>query len=268
MKKYVFGALAITILLAITGCNSNGNTKEELLTAVTQYNTIPALQPHIDTIYSPTQMLPYSVDDAYGGLVEVYTDDDKDTDIVCTDSVIFDKAAGWIAEGVPPPGDRELMHREMYEVELDGLGAQGLLAIRYQGRREWPCRYARIFYLYDGNVAYKDIGNVEGVPFSLAFINENRLIIFGGDGGVALHILFGMEYGRLIYDFTVYRHMRGVYYYNGYWHSYYNYYLIPGGIGGYFLENWESRVSLNTREYHETMEKYNLYNLTWPQYCE
>ena len=69
MKKYVFVALAAAILLAITGCNRN-NTQEELLTAVTQYNTISALQPHTDTIYPPTHMLPYSADAAYDGLVD------------------------------------------------------------------------------------------------------------------------------------------------------------------------------------------------------
>ena len=70
MKKYVFVALATAILLAITGCNRNGNTQEELLVDIIQHNVISALQPHTGTIYPPTHMLPYSADAVYDGLVD------------------------------------------------------------------------------------------------------------------------------------------------------------------------------------------------------
>ena len=292
MKIYTLLVVAVFLVFFFTACGRNDNAQSELITA--QYE-LPASSLHVDIIHDAP---PYSeditqdesalylippADTAQYESANVTAEDVNENELQYNNSLSGYKYAvsgsgqriqipyyfltpleEWLEGGVPPPAHQELMHGSAYFVYLDGLGTQGLLAIRYEGQPEWPLRFAKVFYLYNDAVVYKDIGMIEGFPFSIARTIENRLIMVGGDGGTAFHILFEMENGKLIYDFAISRHMRGSHYYNGYWHNYYYYYRIPGGIYRHHLKNWESRISIVSSEYHEIMTRHSLYYLTWP----
>ena len=142
-------------------------------------------------------------------------------------------------------------------VDIDGNGTQGILAIRHDGPSEWPFAVAKVFYLRGDEVLYKDLGTTEGFPFAVRITAERRLIIVGGDAGTRSYTLFAMENGELVFDFTILRRPR---------EPRSDYFLLPGGISGYNLANYEDRIPITEEEFYDTVMRHGLDNrgLTQP----
>ena len=105
-----------------------------------------------------------------------------------------------------------------YITDIDGDGSLGILAWRYEDfsgdeRFIRPHHHSfKIFYLYNGDVIYKDFSDpdafyfFDGSPFSLFISTDKRLLMrsFGVDG-FRTYTFFTIESGKIIFDFTIIR---------------------------------------------------------------
>ena len=131
-----------------------------------------------------------------------------------------------------------------FSVDIDGNGTEGVLAMRFENIDEqysviFP--FARIFYIYDGDVLYKDV-NHSGFPSSMGILKNNRVASFGSDGGAISYTLFRIENGILIEDFTIYT-MMFIYFYR-----------FSGGL----WSEWENRKIITEEEFNFIIIEYGL----------
>jgi len=131
-------------------------------------------------------------------------------------------------------------------IDADGNGTKGVLAIRHE--ENFP--FGRIFYLYDGELSYKDVGHQDAGFVTSITVEGNRAVNLMGDGGQSSRTLFSIENGELIADFTMF--VQGDYPYD-------HYYYFSGG-----LSNWENRRSITKEEFNEIEARYGLDNLRGP----
>ena len=102
-----------------------------------------------------------------------------------------------------------------YITDIDGDGALGILALRFEdfSRDEQFIHHRRsfrIFYLYNGDVIYKDFRDPDyfifsdGSPFALSISTDKRLFMgsFGVDG-FRTYTFFTIESGKIMFDFTI-----------------------------------------------------------------
>jgi len=157
-------------------------------------------------------------------------------------------------------------------VDIDGNGTQGVLAIRSEVRHAGyglvapginefvaiyrPVTVGRVFYLYNGEVFYTDIGMLEGFPYSVDITANGRIVKVTGDGGNWSYTLFGMESGRLVPTLTIYGELASSDIYPFYA---FDYFLYSGGES----EGWQNRKSITEEEFNEIRIRYGLDNLAW-----
>ena len=133
---------------------------------------------------------------------------------------------------------------QAFLVDIDGYGSQGVLAVRYEYHGEenaFIFRFARIFYIYDDILFYRDFDD-NGFPTVVGILGNNRVVILGGDGGVVTYTLFGIENGLLVELFTIYTHMFKVFYH------------FPGGLWA----EWENREEISEKEFIRVIDEYGL----------
>jgi hypothetical protein len=133
-------------------------------------------------------------------------------------------------------------------VGLDSLGTQGVVAIRREGHYNDSFITGKIFYFYEDELFYRDLGLVDGFPFVLATTFENRIFLFGGDGGQWSYVLFELYEGRLVYSFSIVGQMSQ----DTYSHElYYVYYFL---IDNY----WDKRIPIAEYEFNNIRIQYGL----------
>ena len=105
----------------------------------------------------------------------------------------------YFAGGLEPSIAGDISTRALW-VDIDGNGTKGVFAMRHEG--DWPFPYGRVFYLYNDEVVYKDLGP-QDVGFATNFTAERRIVNAMGDGGDFSFTFFRLENGRLIEDFSI-----------------------------------------------------------------
>ncbi|MCL1998444.1 MAG: leucine-rich repeat domain-containing protein [Turicibacter sp.] len=140
-------------------------------------------------------------------------------------------------------------------VDLDGNGTIGVLAVRPEQTDYGIFSVGRIFYIYNGEIAEKDLGFLEGFPSFVAAVTEplasglRRPILIGGDARVVHYTVFDLVDGRLVEDFTIAYEM---------WDDG-EIWLIDGGlVDDSVLELWSS---ISEEESLEISERYGLDSL-------
>ena len=127
-------------------------------------------------------------------------------------------------------------------VDADGAGTLGVLATRSE---YFP--FGRVFYIYDGELFYKDVGPQDAGFVTGVTAEGRRMVNLMGDGGQWSFTLFGIENGRLTETFTIFGEtIDGI---NN------AYYYFPRG-----LYNWENRQSITQEEFNAIRTRYGLDN--------
>jgi len=144
-----------------------------------------------------------------------------------------------------------------FMVDVTGNGRPGVVAVRHFAEH---FAQARIFYLVDGQLTYKDIPHIEGFPYSLAVNLEGRLVMPAGDGGHNTWSLFelvgtaGVGASGVFWlepGFTVYRAMVD--------DGSLSYYFSIGGREHGFQGGFEP---ITEEEFNVIFQRYGLDNLT------
>jgi len=128
-------------------------------------------------------------------------------------------------------------------IDTDGKGTKGVLAIRHENTDDYYMvifPFARVFYLYNGDIYYMDFGHA-GFSSVMGILENNRLVMFSGDGGAKSYTLFRIENGVLIEDFVIYTMM------------YEDFYYIPSGM-------WERREAITEKEFNAIRLEYGLHS--------
>jgi len=149
-------------------------------------------------------------------------------------------------------------------VNIDGDGNQGILATRFDDN-VFP--EGRVFYLYNGELLYLDVGQQDAGLVTGITASENRIVNLMADGGQRSYTLFGIENGRLVnalmlFTESVWYEDEDDWYYISY------YYKFPGDwmSAGWNEEEWENRNQylITQEEFDEIRVRYGLDTLqTW-----
>ena len=177
---------------------------------------------------------------------------------------LFHFFEGGVGPGVEGSEGIGLLHKQKAVlVDLDGSSVQGILALR---RSPYHINEFRIFYLYENEVFYKDMGKHlgEGIFFSMFMTLERRLIMSApfGDSD-SFYTLFEIKDGHLVFYFTLQNYSKK--YSDEHWEMKYIYF--PGGPwegtrpNSYeeFWPHWDKRTYITKEEFEQILTKYDLH---------
>ena len=114
----------------------------------------------------------------------------------------------WFAGGIQLPEEYSMPSTKAFFVDVDGNGMQGVVAVRQEIGPDSIHASFRIFYMYNGEFFYMEIGRQdEYFPFMLTTASEGRLVAAypPGDSNLS-YTLFEIVNGRLDFSLTLQRH--------------------------------------------------------------
>jgi len=145
-------------------------------------------------------------------------------------------------------------------VDVDGSDTLGVLAIRHEVRYEetghhMPIPVARVFYLFEDELGFFDIQTFQDEP-PIFVTAEDRLVRFGGHWSFNWATLFEIEYGRLVYAFTVFTELDAddIYGANP------RHYHAAGGW--HWQDELENHSPITQEEFADITSRYGLDNMT------
>lgn len=148
----------------------------------------------------------------------------------------------------------------LYRIDVDGTGAFGVFAFRFEEHDfeifSSPAPFGRIFYMYNEIIIYKDIGFIV-FPFQIGIsLYNNRIMRLGINhfGEIVSHTLFHIKNGNIAEAFTLDREDIG--------DNTYFYFSLGGRLTEEWWENrWENRKNITKYEFYAILEKYELNNV-------
>jgi len=151
--------------------------------------------------------------------------------------------------GIDVPDYWDIDSTKSFFVDIDGNGTQGILAIRYEGEYNHPFAYAKIFYIYNNKLLYKDLGSIAGFPLSVNLTGKGRVVQTAGDAGSVSYTLFTIENEKLTYYFTITKEgIDDIFYYLSY---------------SDFGDSLEMRSPITEKMFNEIIAQYSLYDFGW-----
>jgi len=238
MKKNILIALSLTLIISLAGCTSNGTTSTD-----SDYNPDFDNDTASETFENdshPTEEERKKEYESY-----VYFEDN-----------MIDKATlhpfaiailEYFADGVIAPYN-DPNHTRAFLVDVDGNGTKGVLAMRHEAHGDRSFPFGRIFYIYDDELFYKDVGPQDAGFITGITVESNRAVNILSDGGQWSSTLFSIESGRLIESFTIYEQPMCC--------CSHPYYYFPSGT-----YNWVNRQSLTQEEFNTLLVRYGLDNI-------
>ncbi|MCL2566003.1 MAG: hypothetical protein FWE24_09385 [Defluviitaleaceae bacterium] len=156
----------------------------------------------------------------------------------------------YFAGGIDVPAYRMIDSTKALTLVLmyqDIAAIPGVLAIRHEAQYGSPLAMGKIFYLYDGELFYKNIGQVDGHPISAAITGDGYPVIIWGELGMRAYTVFAMTNGRLEYHLTLFAEGEVDIWFQ----------VINGGPLGNF-QDWESHRYIYEKEFYELLAKFGL----------
>jgi len=159
----------------------------------------------------------------------------------------------YFAGGVGVPAYRMADSTKAFTLALmyqDIADISGVLAIRHEAQYDSLLAMGKIFYVYDGELFYKNIGQVDGYPISVAITRDGYPVIIWGELGMRAYTVFAITNGRLEYHLTLFAEGEVDIWFQ----------VINGGPLGNFQE-WESHRYVYEKEFYELLAKFGLDDL-------
>jgi len=156
----------------------------------------------------------------------------------------------YFAGGVDVPAYRMVDSTKAFALALmyqDIVAIPGVLAIRHETQYDSPLAMGKIFYIYNGELFYKNIGQVDGYPISIAITRGGQSVIIWGELGMRAYTVFAITNGRLEYHLTLFAEGEVDIWFQ----------VINGGPLGNF-QDWESHRYIYEKEFYELLAKFGL----------